>query len=129
MLQTSVFFFFNGLVVHSIFLLLQSPLTEGDIIAHLPDKRTTMDIMLVTRLLSERGTNALGDFEIPYSYDPLTMAALERYILTFFSSGPSTAQPLNSLSHVGLLSNIPISSLLQCRDFIVYAISVSIELA
>ena len=43
---------------------------EEDILSVLPDRSTTMDIMVVTDVLSQKGTNSLGDFEVHYVYDP-----------------------------------------------------------
>lgn len=49
---------------------LQSSLTEADILSTLPDKKTTLDVMTVTKILSDRGTKSLGDFEVQYIFDP-----------------------------------------------------------
>ncbi|XP_033639994.1 arachidonate 5-lipoxygenase-like [Asterias rubens] len=57
----------------------KSPRTEEDILDNLPDKATTVDVMTVTRLLSEKTTNSLGDFEVQYGYCPISMAALEEF--------------------------------------------------
>ncbi|XP_045132500.1 polyunsaturated fatty acid 5-lipoxygenase-like isoform X2 [Portunus trituberculatus] len=51
--------------------------TEKDIMALLPDKRMTLDIMVITKLLSSRGTNSLGNFEMQYLYDPVGVQAAE----------------------------------------------------
>jgi len=48
---------------------------EKEILALLPDKRMTLDIILITKLLSKRGTNSLGDFEMQYMYDPVGVQA------------------------------------------------------
>lgn len=48
----------------------KSPLTEEDILMTLPDKKTTLDVMTVTKILSDRGTKSLGDFEVQYIFDP-----------------------------------------------------------
>nr|XP_022324225.1 allene oxide synthase-lipoxygenase protein-like isoform X3 [Crassostrea virginica] len=48
----------------------KKPLTEEDILATLPDKKTTLDVMTVTKILSDRGTNSLGNFEVQYIFDP-----------------------------------------------------------
>lgn len=45
--------------------------------ALLPDKRMTLDIMVITKLLSGRGTNSLGNFEMQYLYDPVGVKAAE----------------------------------------------------
>lgn len=49
---------------------LQTSLTEADILYTLPDKKTTLDVMTVTKILSDRGTKSLGDFEVQYIFDP-----------------------------------------------------------
>lgn len=49
---------------------MQNPLKEEDLVRCLMDKSETLDAMRVTKILSERVTNALGDFEINYIYDP-----------------------------------------------------------
>ncbi|XP_045601794.1 allene oxide synthase-lipoxygenase protein isoform X4 [Procambarus clarkii] len=53
--------------------------TEKEIMAMLPDKRMTLDIMVITKLLSSRGTNSLGDFEMQYLYDPVGVKAAEEF--------------------------------------------------
>lgn len=59
---------------------IQAPRTERDIVAHLPGKDTTLSIMVVTKILSDRGTNGLGDFEVQYLYEPEALEAIERYM-------------------------------------------------
>jgi arachidonate 5-lipoxygenase len=39
----------------------------------------TVDVMTVTRLLSEKATNSLGDFEVQYGYCPVAVKALEQF--------------------------------------------------
>lgn len=53
--------------------------SEEDIMAMLPNKRMTLDIMVITKLLSSRGTNSLGDFEMQYLYDPVGVKAAEEF--------------------------------------------------
>lgn len=50
---------------------------EEDIVKSLIDKSTTLDTMVITRILSERSTNALGDFEVTYTYDPAAVKIVE----------------------------------------------------
>uniref|UniRef100_T2MH56 Arachidonate 5-lipoxygenase n=1 Tax=Hydra vulgaris TaxID=6087 RepID=T2MH56_HYDVU len=57
----------------------KAPLTMQDIINQLPNKETTLDTMAVTKMLSERGTNELGTFEIQYLFRPEDVAAVERF--------------------------------------------------
>lgn len=56
----------------------QNPLKEGDILKYLMDKSTTLDTMTITKILSERGTNALGDFEVNYTYDPPAVQIVDK---------------------------------------------------
>ena len=44
----------------------------------IPVKDMTLNIMVVTKILSDKGTNSLGDFEIPYMFDPAGLKALEK---------------------------------------------------
>ena len=46
--------------------------------SHLPKKDMTLDIMVVTKLLSERATQALGDFEVQHQYHPNVLSAVEK---------------------------------------------------
>ena len=57
---------------------MQSGLTEKNIFNLLPPKSVTLDTMVVTRLLSSRGTQALGDFEVQYLYDPVSVSAAKQ---------------------------------------------------
>ncbi|XP_076063715.1 polyunsaturated fatty acid 5-lipoxygenase-like isoform X3 [Oratosquilla oratoria] len=52
---------------------------EKDIMKLLPNKRTTLDIMVITNLLSSKGTKSLGDFEMQYLYDPVGVRAAEEF--------------------------------------------------
>ena len=53
--------------------------TESDILDLLPNKRKTLDIMVITKLLSSPGTNKLGDFEMQYLYDPVDVQAADDF--------------------------------------------------
>ncbi|KAL3879827.1 hypothetical protein ACJMK2_032106 [Sinanodonta woodiana] len=57
----------------------KKPLTEQDVINSLPDKPTTLDTMIVTKILSTRGTNQLGNFEVQYIFDPKAMKVVEEF--------------------------------------------------
>ena len=48
---------------------LQDEVTEEHILKALPDRPTTLDIMIVTKILSSRGTKSLGDFEVQYIFE------------------------------------------------------------
>ena len=51
--------------------------SERELLAFLPSRATTRDIMVITKLLSYRGTQSLGDFEVRYMYDPVGSEAAE----------------------------------------------------
>ncbi|XP_071947656.1 allene oxide synthase-lipoxygenase protein-like [Antedon mediterranea] len=57
----------------------KDPKTEDDILEALPDKQATLDVMEVTKLLSEKGTNGLGDFEVDYQFDPISTEAVQKF--------------------------------------------------
>ncbi|KAF6030369.1 ALOX5 [Bugula neritina] len=54
-------------------------LTEDSIVKIVPDKKQTLDILQITHVLSQRGTNELGNFEIGYGYDPIASKALDSF--------------------------------------------------
>jgi len=54
-------------------------LEESDIVKQLPSRETTLSIMVVTKILSDRGTNSLGDFEVDYQYRPKAVAAVAKF--------------------------------------------------
>ncbi|XP_059482281.1 polyunsaturated fatty acid 5-lipoxygenase-like [Neocloeon triangulifer] len=45
-------------------------LDDDDLLEYLPDKETTLYIMVITSLLSRKGTQSLGDFEVQYLHEP-----------------------------------------------------------
>ena len=55
----------------------QDALTEDSIVKFMPDKRTTLDMLIVAKVLSERETFELGNFEVQYAYDPQYLSALK----------------------------------------------------
>ncbi|XP_074651881.1 allene oxide synthase-lipoxygenase protein-like isoform X2 [Tubulanus polymorphus] len=57
----------------------KEPLSEEDIIHALPTKQQTLDTMVVTKLLSQQGTNALGDFEVMYMHHPPALKCVEQF--------------------------------------------------
>lgn len=57
----------------------KDPLKEEDIVKCLIDKSTTLDTMVITKILSERSTNALGNFEVTYTYDPAAVNIVEEF--------------------------------------------------
>lgn len=54
---------------------MQRDYSEKEILALLPNKEMTLDIVLICKLLSKRGTKSLGDFEMQYMYDPVGVEA------------------------------------------------------
>uniref|UniRef100_A0A2C9LNE3 Lipoxygenase domain-containing protein n=1 Tax=Biomphalaria glabrata TaxID=6526 RepID=A0A2C9LNE3_BIOGL len=54
-------------------------LTEQDILKCLPDKEQTLTIMTMTKLLSNKGTKSLGDFEVQYIVDPKAQAVVDSF--------------------------------------------------
>lgn len=57
----------------------KTPLAENDILCRLPNKEITLDIMVITKLLSTRATKSLGDFESQYMYDPVCTKAAQEF--------------------------------------------------
>jgi len=55
--------------------LVQTPRSEEDLIAALPDKATSLDIMTVTRLFSDAPTQGLSHWEFQFQYDPPALKA------------------------------------------------------
>ncbi|KAJ8045756.1 Arachidonate 5-lipoxygenase [Holothuria leucospilota] len=58
----------------------KKPRTEREIAETLPTKKMSLDTLLITRLLSERATKPLGDFEVPYQFDKNGTAAIAQLI-------------------------------------------------
>ena len=44
----------------------------------LPDKEQALDVLQVTHVLSQKGTNSLGDYEVNYTYEPTALKALDQ---------------------------------------------------
>lgn len=57
----------------------KNPLTEKDILDALPDKSNILDSMIITKLLSDKSVNSLGDFEVTYTYDPSAVKIVEEF--------------------------------------------------
>jgi hypothetical protein len=53
----------------------QSLHTEEDIIAALPDKSTTFDVLTITRLFSQPAEKGLADWVFQFQYDPPALKA------------------------------------------------------
>lgn len=55
-------------------------LTEADIMAALPSKNTTMEILIINKLLSERDSSGLADSRAQYQFDPISLPARQRFL-------------------------------------------------
>ncbi|XP_062620179.1 allene oxide synthase-lipoxygenase protein-like [Saccostrea cucullata] len=55
------------------------PLQEEEVVKALVDRSSTLETMIIGKILSERSTNALGDFEVNYIYDPPAVAIVEEF--------------------------------------------------
>lgn len=53
--------------------------SEEDILKVLPDRQITLDVMTVTKILSSKGTNSLGDFEVQYIFDPRAIPVVNKF--------------------------------------------------
>ncbi|XP_022084979.1 arachidonate 5-lipoxygenase-like [Acanthaster planci] len=63
----------------------KTPRTEHDILQSLPNKKRTLDTMSFTRILSERATRRLGNFEKIYQTDPVGKEAVAEFLQELFS--------------------------------------------
>lgn len=55
------------------------PRSEEDVIAVLPDKATTLEIMSMTKLFSTRPPKSLGEWEFQWQYDPFALKAEKEF--------------------------------------------------
>ncbi|XP_061182686.1 polyunsaturated fatty acid 5-lipoxygenase-like [Saccostrea echinata] len=55
------------------------PLKEEDVVKALVDKSTALEVLIFVSILSERVTNALGDFEVDYIYDPPAVEIVKEF--------------------------------------------------
>jgi len=53
----------------------QNPRSEDELIAALPDKATSLDIMTITRLFSDAPTSGLSHWDFQFQYDPPALKA------------------------------------------------------
>jgi len=62
-----------------------------------------MQIVLITQVLSGKGTQKLGDFEIKYVCDPKAKEVLKKYVsfstISFFILSKFFHQPYNETQH------------------------------
>ena len=68
------------LIVQAMHDALQLPKAEEDVLEILPTKDKTLDTMVMTQVLSARGTHSLGEWEFQYQYDPFALAAEKEYV-------------------------------------------------
>ncbi|GFW68210.1 hydroperoxide isomerase ALOXE3 [Trichonephila clavipes] len=54
-------------------------LADNDILNRIPNKETTLDIMVITKLLSTRATKSLGDFESQFMFHPACVQAAQEF--------------------------------------------------
>ncbi|CAG0885599.1 unnamed protein product [Darwinula stevensoni] len=57
----------------------KEPRTEEDILQVIPSKNITCNTMVITKLLSMKGTKSLGDFEVQYLYHPAILDAVQKF--------------------------------------------------
>lgn len=48
---------------------------------HLPTKQVTLELIIVNKVISERGTSGMADSRALYSFDPILHPGRERYVL------------------------------------------------
>ncbi|CAB3373467.1 Hypothetical predicted protein [Cloeon dipterum] len=72
----------------------QSKEEFGDekLLEYLPDKETTLYIMVITSLLSRKGTQSLGDFEVQYLYDPEAVIIADEFRFDLHKHSSQTEQ-------------------------------------
>ena len=56
----------------------QNPITERDYLKQLPHKSTMLFGMRMSKILSGRGSNLLGEWDIRFQYDRAAVAAENR---------------------------------------------------
>ena len=59
---------------------LQLPKSEEDIVDALPNKEQMVDTMVITKLLSSRGTKSLAEWEFQYQYEPTALKIEKEYV-------------------------------------------------
>ncbi|CAB3376043.1 Hypothetical predicted protein [Cloeon dipterum] len=56
-------------------------MTEQELVGFLPNKTAALDMMVLTKILSTKGTKSLGDFEVQYLYDPCVIQITNEFRL------------------------------------------------
>jgi len=57
----------------------KDPMSESDVVAALPSKSVIFELMRTVKILSEKATQSLGDFEVQHIYDPLAVPIVDRF--------------------------------------------------
>ena len=65
-------------IKNSFFFIFKAELTEGSVIDALPLKHTTVEIIAVNKIQSERETSGLADVKTQYQYDPVSAPAKQK---------------------------------------------------
>jgi hypothetical protein len=79
---------------------IQEEIQEDDLLEYLPDKETTLYIMVITNLLSRKGTQSLGDFEVQYLHDPKVVAFVKEWVLINVSKLENYAKNMIALFQI-----------------------------
>ena len=56
----------------------QETIAEDKVVGSLPPKENSLELMAITKVLSQKGTNSLGYWEVRYQYDPKAIEAEQR---------------------------------------------------
>ena len=48
---------------------------------YLPTKQVTLELIIINKVISERGTSGMADSRALYSFDPILHPGRERYVL------------------------------------------------
>lgn len=76
---------------------LQSPVNIETILKTIPNRKILLTIMSITKVLSEKATESLGDFEKQFIVDPRAIEVVEKLVLSFiyFFSPSRTKRKIN----------------------------------
>lgn len=88
----------------------------------LPDKSTTLDIMLVTKLLSQRSEKVLGEWEFQFQYDPPARNAEEEYVHILLCSKLYINYDIMKVLHIGNGKNVLVISNIKRTVLFMYAV-------
>ncbi|CAC5374175.1 ALOX5 [Mytilus coruscus] len=65
----------------------KSPVTEETILKSIPNREILLQIMIITKILSEKATKSLGDFEKQFIVDPKAVKVVEEFRQTLHEVG------------------------------------------